>query len=113
MDFVYTEDIARANILAADSNITEGVYNIASQTETSLNDLAKAMLRAMDSDLPIEYLPPRAVNGVVRRLADTSAARRDLGFFARVSLDVGLRRLVEWWAPQREAIAAGRKALAS
>jgi len=68
------------------------------------------MLRAMDSDLPIEYLPPRAVNGVARRLADTSAAERDLGFSAQVSLDAGLRRLVEWWAPQRDAIAAGRTA---
>ena len=113
MDFVYTEDIARANILAADSNITEGVYNVASQVETSLNDLAKALLCAMDSDLPIEYLPPRAVNGVVRRLADTSEARRDLGFSAQVPLDVGLRRLVEWWAPQRDAIAAGRTASVS
>jgi UDP-glucose 4-epimerase len=110
MDFVYTEDIARANLVAADSDITEGVYNVASQVETSLHDLAEALLRAMDSDLPIEHLPPRAVNGVVRRLADTSAARRDLGFSAQVPLDVGLRRLVEWWAPQRDAIAAGRTA---
>jgi UDP-glucose 4-epimerase len=113
MDFIYTDDIARANILAAESNITEGVYNIASQVETSLNGLAKALLHAMDSDLPIEYLPPRAVNGVVRRLADTTAAQRDLGFSASVPLEVGLRRLVEWWEPQRDAIAAGRSALAS
>jgi UDP-glucose 4-epimerase len=113
MDFVYTEDIARANILAAESAITEGVYNVASQVETSLQELAEALLRAMDSDLPIEYLPPRAVNGVVRRLADTSAAWRDLGFSAQVPLDVGLRRLVEWWAPQRDAIAAGTTTIAS
>lgn len=113
MDFVYTEDIARANMLAAESNITEGVYNIASQVETSLNDLANALLRVMDSDLPIEYLPPRSVNGVVRRLADTTAAKRDLGFSTEVPLEVGLRRLVEWWAPQRDAIAAGRSAFAS
>lgn len=108
MDFVYTEDIARANLLAAKSTVDEGVYNIASQVETSLNDLAKALLQAMDSNLPIEYLPPRAVNGVERRLADASAARDELGFVADVSLDTGLRRLVEWWAPQREEIAAAR-----
>ena len=108
MDFAYTEDVARANVLAAQSDVTEGVYNIASQVETSLNDLAHALLRVMDADLPIEYLPPRAVNGVERRLAETAAAREDLGFTAQVSLDVGLRRLVEWWAPQRDEIAAGR-----
>ena len=108
MDFIYTEDIARANLLAAKSGIDEGVYNIANQVETSLNDLAKALLQGMDSNLPIEYLPPRAVNGVERRLADASAARDELGFVADVSLDTGLRRLVEWWAPQREEIAAAR-----
>jgi UDP-glucose 4-epimerase len=34
---------------------------------------------------------------VTRRLADTSAAAHDLAFEAKVSLDDGLRRLVEWW----------------
>ena len=64
----------------------------------------------MGSSLPIEYHPPRAVNGVVRRLADTSAARRDLGFTAEVPLEEGLRRLVEWWTPMRDVIALERSA---
>ena len=108
MDFVYTTDIARANILAAASDITDGVYNVAAGEETSLLGLAQALLRAMDSDLSVEHGPERAVNGVVRRLADTSAARNDLGFESRVGLEEGLRELVAWWRPQREEIAAGR-----
>ena len=108
MDFVYTTDIARANILAAQSDITEGVYNVAAGEETSLLGLAQALLRAMDSDLSVEHGPDRAVNGVVRRLADTTSARTDLGFESRVGLEEGLRELVEWWRPQREEIAAGR-----
>lgn len=108
MDFAYTVDIARANVLAAASDVTEGVYNIASGTETSLLQLAEALLRAMDSDLKVEHGPERAVNGVVRRLADTTAAQRDLGFVTQVGLEEGLRELVEWWRPLREEIAAGR-----
>lgn len=108
MDFVYTEDIARANILAALSDVDEGVYNVASSTETSLLDLAKSLLRVMHSDLHVEHGPERAVNGVARRLADTSSALRDLGFRAEVGVDDGLTALVEWWEPQRESIAAGR-----
>lgn len=108
MDFAYTVDIARSNILAAQSDIREGVYNIASGSETSLLELAQALLRAMDSDLAVEHGPERAVNGVVRRLADISAARDDLGFVTEVGLEDGLRELVEWWRPQREEIAAGR-----
>ncbi len=108
MDFVYTTDIARANLLAAVSDVRDGVYNIASGTETSLLQLAQALLRAMDSDLAVEHGPERAVNGVVRRLADTTAARTDLGFEASVALEDGLRELVTWWWPLREEIAAGR-----
>ena len=113
MDFVVTGDIARANVLAAASDVTEGVYNVASGTETSLLDLAEALLRAMDSDLHVEHGPDRAVNGVVRRLADTTTAERDLGFRAEIGLDDGLRALVEWWRPLREEIAAGRGLVAS
>ena len=108
MDFVFTRDIARANVLAATSDVAEGTYNIASGTETSLLGLAEALLEAMDTDLPVEHGPDRAVNGVARRLADISAARRDLHFEAEVSLADGLRELVSWWRPLREEIAAGR-----
>lgn len=108
MDFVYTDDIARANILAAGSDIGEGVYNVASGSETSLLGLAEALLRAMDSDLQVEHGPERAVNGVARRLADVTAAQRDLDFTATTGLEDGLRQLVDWWWPLREEIAAGR-----
>ncbi len=109
MDFVCVPDIARANVLAAGSDVVEGTYNIASGTETSLLELAQALLRVMDAEkLGVEHGPERAVNGVVRRLADTSAARDDLGFEAEIGLDDGLRQLVEWWRPLREEIAAGR-----
>jgi len=101
MDFVYTEDIARANVLAIGSDVVEGFYNVASGVETSLLDLAKALLRAMDSDLEVEFGPERAVNGVTRRLASTEAATRDFGFTAEVGLEDGLRRLVAWWQAER------------
>jgi nucleoside-diphosphate-sugar epimerase len=97
MDFVYVDDVARANIAAAVAPASDQVFNVASGTETSLRGLADALLRAMDSDLEPEYGPERKVNPVSRRLADTSAARDALGFTAEVDLDEGLRRLVDWW----------------
>ncbi len=98
MDFVFTTDIARANLLAAGSRVNEGAYNIASGRETSLLALAEALLRTMHSDLPVEFGPERQVNGVTRRLASIDAARLDLGWQARVDLAEGLRRLVDWWS---------------
>jgi UDP-glucose 4-epimerase len=109
MDFVFTADVARANVFAATSGVSQGIYNVASGTETSLLEMAQALLRVMGSDLTVEHGPDRLVNGVVRRLADTTAARQDLGFKAEVELEEGLRELVSWWMPLREEIAASRK----
>src|SRR5581483_7483530 len=49
MDFVHVADIARANVLAAKADVTDRVYNIATGTERSLNDLAAALLKVRGS----------------------------------------------------------------
>ena len=108
MDFAFTTDIARANVLAAESDVRAGVYNVASGTETSLLELAETLSDVMGSSIPVEHGPERAVNGVARRLADVSAARRDLGFETRVGLAEGLAELVAWWRPLRAEISVGR-----
>jgi UDP-glucose 4-epimerase len=118
MDFVYTTDIARANLLGATSAVRDGVYNVASGVETSLRGLAEALLTVMGSDLGVEHGPERPVNGVTRRLASTEAAARDLGFSASVGLTAGLTALVHWWRAEQalgpdttlDALPAGARA---
>lgn len=102
MDFVYIEDIARANILAAKAHVTDEVFNIASGTETSLNDLAYSLAKVMGSDLEPEYGPERKVNPVQRRIADVSKAKALINFETTVSLEEGLERLVSWWSSQKQ-----------
>lgn len=97
MDFIYIDDIARANVLALASDCKDDVFNVASGVETSLDDLAAALLKVMGSNLKPEYGPERGVNAVPRRLADTNKARTMLGFKSTVSLEDGLARLVDWW----------------
>ncbi|WP_232664340.1 NAD-dependent epimerase/dehydratase family protein [Pseudonocardia sp. TRM90224] len=97
MDFVHVHDIARANVLAAQADVTDDVFNIASATETSLAGLAEDLLAVMGSDLKPEFGPARAVNGVTRRLADISHAEEKLGWRPEIDLKTGLRGLVEWW----------------
>jgi UDP-glucose 4-epimerase len=101
MDFVYVEDIARANVLALSSDVSDEVFNVASGVETSLNELAAALGRAMGVRVNPEYGPERKVNPVPRRLASTEKAKRLLGFTASVPLDEGLSRLVKWWRAER------------
>jgi UDP-glucose 4-epimerase len=109
MDFVYIGDVARANILAAKSDVSDEVFNVASGVETSLNELAKLLMQVMGRDLEVEYAPERKVNAVSRRLASTDAATRRLGFRAEVSVEEGLRSLVDWWRAARvsEAVDQG------
>ena len=108
MDFVYIEDIARANVLAARSAATDEVFNVASGIETSLNDLAAALTRVMGADLKPQYGPARKVNAVPRRLAEVQNAKDKIGFAAQVGLDEGLRRLVAWWQESRAPVEAAR-----
>ena len=104
MDFVYIEDVARSNILALRSEVADDVFNVASGTETSLNALAAALLKAMGSNLKPEYGAERKVNPVARRLADTTKAERLLGFRAQIGLEEGLARLVKWWQANRTVV---------
>ena len=98
MDFIYVSDIARANLLAMESGREDDVYNVASGTETTLLELWGAIQRLTGGyHLSPEFHPPRKVNPVPRRLADTALARDEIGFVAQVPLLEGLKKLREWF----------------
>ncbi|WP_375686963.1 SDR family NAD(P)-dependent oxidoreductase [Pseudooceanicola sp. LIPI14-2-Ac024] len=98
MDLIDVRDVARANILAAKAPVSDAVYNVGSQTETSLKQLAHIMTREMGRpDLVPEHVEERSVNPVTRRIASAVAARSDLGFAAAIPVDAGLRDLIAWW----------------
>lgn len=105
MDFIYIDDIARANVAGLKSETTDEVFNIASGVETDLNELAATLMRVMDRRLEPEYGPERKVNAVPRRLASIEKARRMLGWQPEVDLEDGLGRLVNWWRANREHVA--------
>ena len=95
-------DIARANLLAAESDHTDDVYNVACGTETSLLELA-ADAAAGDGRRPRRRARPgprgqrrHAPAGEHRPRAPTSSASRP-----QVDLEEGLTRLVEWWRAER------------
>jgi UDP-glucose 4-epimerase len=99
MDFVDVEDVARANVLAMKAPVSDRVFNVASQRETSLRQLCLALLETMGSKLEPKHVPLPAERKAVevrRRLADVSKARELVGFEARIGLEEGLSRLVRW-----------------
>ncbi|MCA9132217.1 MAG: NAD-dependent epimerase/dehydratase family protein [Planctomycetales bacterium] len=108
MDFIFCEDIARANILALKSPRIDDVYNVASGQETSLLELWEVIRQAAGAEqLSPRFEAPRKTNPVPRRLADTRRARDELGFQATVPLAVGIQRLAAW---QKQRLATLRAA---
>jgi UDP-glucose 4-epimerase len=106
MDFVFIEDVARANVMALESECSDEVFNVASGVETSLRSLATALLKVMGSThLEPEFGPERSVNPVPRRLASTRKAEEQLDFRAEIGLEEGLHRLVHWWKTTRRTVA--------
>jgi UDP-glucose 4-epimerase len=90
-DFTFVGDVVRGILAAGRTPGVSGrVYNIAAGRPISVRDLAREVARILGAPDAVEVLPPRP--GDIRdSWADVSAARRDLGFAARVSLEEGLR----------------------
>jgi UDP-glucose 4-epimerase len=98
MDMIDVRDVARANILAATMPVSDAVFNVGSETETSLLDLASLLAAGLGRpDLVPIHAEARAVNPVPRRLCSGTAAREQLGFRPQIGLTQGLHDLIAWW----------------
>ena len=97
MDFIHIGDVARANILAAQSDVTDAAFNVASGVETSLLELAEMLLNVMDSDLSVEFGPEpigqqgRGVRQTRGHCTRTRAARLRGGDRTRTGADAAGR----------------------
>ncbi len=101
-DYVFVKDVARANLLAASVTVSRGdrldvpAFNVATGRETSVNDLAQHIGRALGRQPAIEYAPPRP-GELFRSCLDVSKAARDLKWVPQVSFDEGLKQLAAWF----------------
>jgi UDP-glucose 4-epimerase len=97
MDFVYVKDVARCNLQAMASDVTDQVFNVGSGSETSLLELCRMLCKETGhAEIEPAFAPVRTVNPVTRRLAATEGARDALGFQAHIGLREGLNELIEW-----------------
>ena len=105
MDFVYVRDVAKANIAALVSDVTDEAFNVGNCEETSLKQLLEALLKVNSSTLIPEFREENTINPVSRRLANNSKAKRLLGFEPTVSLEEGLQELSKWYFEKKKASA--------
>lgn len=91
-DFVYVKDVAQANIQVMEAE-SQGVFNIASGRETSVNDLAALLLDLFNVRFEPVHCPKRP-GEVTRSVADISLAREAFGYHPRFSLREGLSETI-------------------
>lgn len=97
LDFVYVEDVAEANIIAVKSNLKEGIFNIGSGKQTTLNKLLKLILLLSGGNGKPVYKPAIKHGLAEQRQADTRLAQSLLGFTAKTPLKEGLMKLINWY----------------
>ena len=94
-DFVFVEDVVAANIAAATDGHS-GIFNVASGSSVTINDLVTALQQALNREVEPIYDDPRP--GDIRHSsADVSKARDTFGFEPTVSFEEGIERTVEWF----------------
>jgi len=96
-DFTFVDDIVEANILASKYK-GFGVFNAGTGKSASLNDVVKILNSKLKTNLEPEYKSNTIKNYVQHTLADTSKAKKELGFSAKVKLETGIERLISYYS---------------
>ena len=99
-DYVFVHDVVRANMAASERDDLQGIYNVGTGVETSVNDLYTTLTTALAIHRPAEHGPAKA--GEQRRsVLDGTRLRKLAGLPDPVKLEDGIRQTVEWLKEQR------------
>lgn len=106
VDLIYVGDVAKLNVMALKSDVTNEFFNGATGRETSLKSLAEMLCKLAGRPDIKPILEPRDSRLVARRFGCPKKAKEMLGFEATTSVEDGLRQVIAW----RRRILEQRKA---
>lgn len=102
-DFVFVRDTADAAVRLFGTPAARGrIVNVASGREVSVNELVRAMLEILGTDVTVRHVAPRP-GDVRRHLASIELARELVGYEPRTSLRDGLAETIAWYLGRRAA----------
>ncbi len=93
-DFIYVEDIARANISALTRG--HGVFNISRNEEISINDLLMTIKEILDFEVAPIYSEPRK-GDIARSILNNSKAIEGLKWTPQVNIEEGLTKIARFF----------------
>ena len=96
-DFTYIDDVVEATLLAGLSSKAEGqVYNVGTGRETTINQLARMIIRIAGATSEPTYVDRRDIDNIRRRVVNIEKIRRELRWVPSVIIEEGLRRTYQW-----------------
>lgn len=110
-DFVYVGDCAKANVCAMKADHVDEFYNVGTGIRTSIKELAEKILEITNSNLSVQY-EPAGLTFVKNRIGCPKKAAEQIAFKASVSLEEGLKQLIEWRKNHIEQVALRRAKVA-
>ena len=94
-DFVFVDDVAEANLAAMGQN-SQGVYNVGTGTETSINELFRILAGLIGVSCK-EVHGPAKQGEQMRSVIDSSKIRQELNWESKVELPEGLKKTVAFF----------------
>jgi UDP-glucose 4-epimerase len=102
-DFTYVDDVVEATLLAGVSSKAEGqVYNVGTGRETTINQLARMIIRVTGAEVEPTYVDRRDIDNIRRRVVNIEKIRRELRWVPSVTIEEGLRRTYQWLKENNE-----------
>jgi len=94
-DYIYVDDVIRANLMAMKSK-NNGVYNIGTGIETSVNQIFKIISQSLNKKIKPKYGP--TIKGEVKRSAlNWNKIKKDFGWQFRIKLEEGIGKTIDWF----------------
>jgi len=101
-DFTFVDDIVDGTLrLGVVPEAVGDAFNLASETETQVNDIAMMVNELTGNDAGVELVPRRDWDKIIRRRASIEKAGRVLGYKPRTKIKDGIKRVYDWIVENR------------
>jgi len=106
-DFTFVEDIVDGTLrLGVVPAAVGGAFNLASETETQIKDIADMVNELTGNTNGVVLVPRRDWDKITRRRASIDKARKVLGYAPKTKIPDGVKRVVDWIRENQDRIAA-------
>lgn len=102
-EFLYVEDAAKGILLATQAYDKPDPVNLGSGMEVSIRELAEKICGIMGFRGEIVFDSSKP-DGQPRRRLDVTKAKREFGFSATTSFDIGLKKIIEWYRNNKDKL---------